>query len=277
MNKLISFIDIFHNNCNFNSITPAFVCLLLFLVITMPMKNDNDPSWALDDEESPLMGTGTASLQDNIIIDAADQAASPLSTNPDLVTGEATKPWQNKPDDVKKIEVVRLPHPNFILYAFYWLEGIAILASVCLLATQVLPLLYMTLHEIGILQLCLRIYIGMFCFCFILVEFETPLPFLQASLLLQTYFSRGFLYTFLGLIGMEEAYSVRVNDMEEHRNEEYHVAWASLFMQVSSWLVVAVGVVYMMCGICCLKVVRDKLKLAYQEKLERYKQLESLT
>ena len=75
---------------------------------------------------------------------------------------------------------------------------------------------------------------------------------------------------------MEEAYSVRINDMQEHKGEEFHVAWASLFMQVSSWLVVVVGMIYMMCGMCCLRAIRDKLKQSYQEKVEAYHSLDSL-
>jgi hypothetical protein len=240
----------------------------------MSSTRSDEPSWAVE-ENTPLMGTGITSLQD------PESPPPPSSIAPKDVICDAPTAWQADDDEAKKdkknktIKVVRLPHRNPILYAFYWLEGIAIFGCLCLLATQLLPLVYMTAKEIGILQIFLRIYVGLFCIIFILVEYETPLPFLKSSLLLQTYFSRGFLYTFLGLICMEEAYSVRVDDMQEHKDEEFHVAWASLFMQGSSWLVVGVGVVYMLCGICCLRVLRDKMNQSYKEKMEQYRSLES--
>jgi hypothetical protein len=254
----------------------------------MSSTSSNEPAWTVE-ENTPLMGTGIMSLHDpespplrpSSIV--PKDVLSDTDTDTDTVTPTA---WKSNADESnqnnkkknnkdKTIKVVRLPNKNPILYAFSWLEGTAIFGCLCLLATQLLPLMYMTAQDIGILPMCLRIYVGLFCILFILVEYQTPLPIIQSSLLLQTYFSRGFLYTFLGLICMEEAYSVRVNDMEEHRDEEFHVAWASLFMQGSSWLVVGVGVIYMLCGICCLRVVRDKMNQSYKEKMELYRSLES--
>ena len=248
----------------------------------MSSNSSNEPSWTVE-ETTPLMeARAIVSLHNSEApLLATDTSVHTISLGPndtpDTSDTLSTK-WHGKNPQTKAqhFKVVRHPRKNSILYAFYWLEGIAILGAVCLLATQILPLFYLSVNDIGIIPICLRIYIGLFCILFLFVECETPIPFLQSSQLLQTYFTRGFLYSFLGLIGMEEAYSVRINDMQEHKGEEYHVAWASLFMQVSSWLVVAVGMVYMMCGMCCLRAMRDKMKQLYLEKVEAYHNLDSL-
>jgi hypothetical protein len=46
----------------------------------------------------------------------------------------------------------------------------------------------------------LRLYISIFCVVFILVEYDAPIGFLKESMVLQNYFSRGFVYSFLGVV-----------------------------------------------------------------------------
>jgi hypothetical protein len=50
-----------------------------------------------------------------------------------------------------------------------------------------------------------------------------------------------------------------------------HVGWVSIFMQLSSWLVFFIGVLYMLLGVCCLKGVRDRLKQQEVESWKRYR------
>ena len=81
---------------------------------------------------------------------------------------------------------------------------------------------------------------------------------------------------------MQEAYSERITDMVNSGNTTsgmFHVSWISLFMQVSSWMMVGLGVVYMIFGVLWLQLVRDrvvrhhKLQWAhYREALERYRE-----
>jgi hypothetical protein len=136
------------------------------------------------------------------------------------------------------------PHHNPCLWLFHLLEGIAVVASCCLLTTQILPLLFIPFHDIanqiGVLNMALRIYIALFCILFALTELSVPI--IRNSPLLTTYLSRGFLYSFVGLICVEEAYSERVTDIIKH-SREIHVGWAAIFMEVSSWCMLATGYV----------------------------------
>lgn len=115
------------------------------------------------------------------------------------------------------------------------------------------------------------VYVALFCMIFILVECDAPVPFIRNSPLLQTYLSRGFVYSFLGLICLQEAYSERVKEMVSAHADEFHVAWASLFMQLSSWLIFGCGVGYMLMGVCCLKNLRDKLREKDKKNWKRYR------
>jgi predicted membrane protein len=85
-------------------------------------------------------------------------------------------------------------------------------------------------------------------------------------------FSRGFLYSFIGLSALEEAYSERVLDMIAHAKDQFHVSWFSLFIQISSWMMLALGIIYMLIGLCCLKTLRDKVKAENKEKWETYRE-----
>lgn len=56
----------------------------------------------------------------------------------------------------------------------------------------------------------------------------------------------------------------------QHLLDKFHVAWVPMFMQITSWIMFAVGCCYMLLGICCLWRLRDKLRDSFQERLEEY-------
>ena len=153
-----------------------------------------------------------------------------------------------------------LPNRNWCLEFFRLVSAVTVIASLGLLATQLLPVILVPLKSQGYFDLALKVYVTCFCFLFIMVECDAPLPAVRNSQLLQTYLSRGFLYSFLGLICLQEAYSERVKEMVATHADEFHVAWASLFMQISSWLITACGIFYMLMGLCCLKKLRDRIR-----------------
>ena len=184
----------------------------------------------------------------------------------------------NKTKDSKIREIVvtesgkpEAPRRNCILGSFYFIEGFGVITSLCLMATQILPLFFLSMKEIGLAEMVQKVYVTLFCFLFLLVEWDVPVAFLKDASFLQAYFSRGFLYSFLGLSCLEEAYSERVKDMVVHSKEQFHVSWISLFMQMSSWMMLALGILYMLLGMCCLKLLRDKLKDQDKEKWATYR------
>jgi hypothetical protein len=105
-----------------------------------------------------------------------------------------------------------------------------------------------------------------------IVECDLHIAFVRQSKFLQTYSSRGFLYSFLGLTCLQEAYSERVNDMLAHANEKFHVAWFALFLQVSAWSLCLLGVLYFVLGLFCLKRLRDRLVNQDRERWKDYRE-----
>jgi hypothetical protein len=214
------------------------------------------PESSADEEEGSQNNYGTVPPEDDFTSDN-EKAAAALRKDPTVVMPYA-------------------PRQNPCLWLFHFLEGIAVLTALCLLATQVMPIAItiLTKIEIGIdvLSLFLKAYISLFCLVFIVVETGLPVPFVKDSTLLQSYFSRGFIYSFLGLICVEEAYSERVKDIVSHGKDEFHVGWAAIFMQISSWFMLGLGIVYMLLGLFCLQSLRDRMHKKEQEDWKEYRE-----
>jgi hypothetical protein len=246
-----------------------------------------------------LFGTGNLSLRDT----EEKEKIQPKSSNPTTavsygstdVPAEATQPhfaspeqpsaadnsvittlsWSSKQSAAASVNSTikpERPQRKFLLDAFFFIEGCGVLTSFTLMLTQLIPLFFLPVHELGVVSLLLKVYISLFCLLFIMLEWDFPMSFLKKSRFLQTYFSRGFLYSFLGLTCFEQAYSERVKDMVAHAKDQFHVAWISLFMQVSSWMMLVLGVVYMFLGLCCLKKVRDKMKQEHRLSWANYRE-----
>lgn len=169
-----------------------------------------------------------------------------------------------------------VPGQNACLWLFHLLEGVSITAALCLMITQILPVVLVRPKDIaariGVTSMALRVYIAIFCILFVCTETQAPVPVVRNSQLLQTYISRGFLYSFLGLICVEEAYSERVKGIVSHVDDSFHIAWASVFMEVSSWLMLATGALYTLLGVFCCKRVRDRMKQKEKDAWKRYKE-----
>lgn len=164
------------------------------------------------------------------------------------------------------------PLHNPILYIFNLLQGITALASFGLILTQLLiPCLIIhpfrdIVKRIGPVSVALKCYVALFCILFILVETNVPMPFIRNATLLQGFSSRGFLYSFIGLICVQQAKTDRMKDIIQQKNANSiasggdDVDWISIYMEVSSWLMLGIGLFYMILGLLCLKGLRDALR-----------------
>ena len=159
-----------------------------------------------------------------------------------------------------------IPRQNPCLWIFHFIKGSAVVGSLCLLLTQWMPFVTDHYHLstlFSLLNMILKGYISLFCILFILVEVDLPIAILRNSMLLHAYFSRGFLYSFLGLICSVEASSDRVQSFlssDDTNGSSYEITWSAIFMQVSAWLVCAVGLTYMLLGVLCLQPLRNRLR-----------------
>lgn len=154
---------------------------------------------------------------------------------------------------------------------FTFISLVTIVASAFLLMTQILPLI-VDASQVSILQTALRCYVSIFCLIFIAVEFDVPIRFIRKSEILQNFIFRGFLYTFVGLIGAEESLAFQFEDaLKKDGADEVTSYWASLFIQISSWVMVGCGTVYLLLGICCMRRIRDRCRDDFKRKMNEYK------
>ena len=90
-------------------------------------------------------------------------------------------------DEIQDDNTSQEPRRNVVLAAFNFIEGFGIVASISLLLTQLMPLFFAPVNEHGITDLVLKFYISIFCVLFIMVENDTPIPFIKKSTILQNY------------------------------------------------------------------------------------------
>ena len=150
---------------------------------------------------------------------------------------------------ISKLAKPHVPPQNPCLWFFHLLAGVATLASLLLMVAQLMPLFLAPKSgqgvHVDILSAILKIYVSLICLGFVIVEAELPVPFIRTASLLQTFASRGFIYSFIGLVCTTEAYSERVSDLVTHRSDSFYIGWAAVFLQVISWVILGIGVTYM--------------------------------
>lgn len=131
------------------------------------------------EEKAPLMGSGEVALQDSNskhaeaakhdygAVDEEEEEKGKAEPEWHDEEAPAAKKTKKKGKTIKKsIRVsesihevlINRPHRPFCLVVFIFIQVVAILASLSLLITQVLPLLYLDqgFKQIGLLQIALR-------------------------------------------------------------------------------------------------------------------------
>lgn len=163
------------------------------------------------------------------------------------------------------------PHKPMALQFFHSIEFVAIVASLRLAGTQLVPLVVMPIHDLTLINIILRIYITLFCIGVCLIELERPRIILPSPLL-QHYLTRGLLYTFLALVAMNDANVSGIQDMQKHEKQLEYVPWTAVFTEMVAWPLFLVGHAYMLMGLCCMNSYRERLSRTYQEEVEEYQE-----
>lgn len=272
-------------------------------------QNEDEPAWLSEDNDKKLV-EATAPLLDpeeGQEEKAEEGNYGSVDNGKEQKHTKEQKAVQHKLIDPETL----LPHQppiNPCLWIFHLLEGISAVAAALILLNQLLPFFlvktsdipakigtksdsflffeivtdrlllfcysssYLTGCSTGILNSILKVYISLFCVAFILVECNAKIPLLVNSAILQTYFSRGFLYSFVGLICVVEAYSEQIRSIVNHASDSLHISWLSIMMEITSWIMLSCGFAYMLLGLCCLRLLRDRMKDQENEAWRQYKE-----
>jgi len=156
----------------------------------------------------------------------------------------------------------------------------AILASCMMFAMQIVPLVILG-HESTWLQIAVRLYLAIFCLSFVVTE--SRIPFLRKiSSPHNNWILRGFFYSFVGLIGMEQDIAVKVEEIATGTKKfkfgtssvlgpDFGTLFASLFMSLTTWIMISVGVIYTILGLLCMQAWYERLDKEYREKAKEQK------
>lgn len=180
--------------------------------------------------------------------------------------------WWSKGDtkgseSVKKVIVIEASTVSRGgLLFFDIVNNVATVTSLCLLLSQVLPIFFMndSTTTIGPVQMALRCYMSVFCIGAICAEQEVLM--INKVPLLHSWILRGLVYSFLGLVGLEESAAI---NYKTSGTPSLSFEDASVFILMSSFAMVIVGVLYFLMGIVCLRLMRDNLREKYNAKIEK--------
>ena len=150
-------------------------------------------------------------------------------------------------------------HKFFILVAI-----LASLSALCMAAGQILGIF---IYENGPVQHALRGYVLILCVLVILIEIEWPTA-IHETFLFRNWISRGLLYVFIGVIGMQESDTSEI--VESDKMETYETI-ADIVVAVA-WNMIGLGCLYLLMGMLCLQYALNRLRNDYQARLARAKE-----
>lgn len=171
--------------------------------------------------------------------------------------------------DAKEKKYSLQPRRNCCHMIFVFIGTITAVSAACMALSQVLSLV---VAKVTWMQGLLRFYICIFDLCFILTELEVDF-FLQRFRTFDNWIFRGFIYSFVGLIGVEESYSVQMRGKFVHSGfkPSFSGKVASIFIKVSSLCVFLLGMLYLLMGICFLRRLKDKFRANFEEQFKMSK------
>mmetsp|Transcript_33541 Transcript_33541/g.50012 ORF Transcript_33541/g.50012 Transcript_33541/m.50012 type:complete len:348 (-) Transcript_33541:208-1251(-) len=157
------------------------------------------------------------------------------------------------------------------LSLFSLLTFVAVLSNLLFLSCQIAPLFLIykhiqdddTIYAI-ILRYGLRVYLSIISLFFIVAECEAPLSFVQKSQSFRNWFSRGFLYTFVSMVGMQQSTTLPSYSNNGADDVSWQIQALVLTIVVSEWIMFGVGCMYMLLGICCMNRLKKRLREEFE-------------
>mmetsp|Transcript_28214 Transcript_28214/g.39697 ORF Transcript_28214/g.39697 Transcript_28214/m.39697 type:complete len:228 (-) Transcript_28214:130-813(-) len=148
---------------------------------------------------------------------------------------------------------------------FNFIRFLTIFAAINMLLGQFIGIAF---DAVGPIQYILRVYVILLCLLTILNELEWT-SFTLNSAMLKIWISKGLIYAFVGVLGLEE------NDVSPHTKNMSAVGRTAAlnYIKVVAWMMVACGALYTVMGIFCLQIVSDKMRQDYKGRAARAAEL----
>ena len=162
---------------------------------------------------------------------------------------------------------------GFTKGCFMFFASITTLSIIVLACMSISQIILLSKKHLPFLQFSLRLYILIFCLVFMLVEMDWP-PQIMRNLPTNNWLMRGWIYSFLGLVGMEEAFAVLVSDSSTSNILGSDLI--SIFVQLSSWGMVVIGVLYFVLGLLFMRSLKEKVRKDYYAAKDRHRRQEDV-
>lgn len=192
------------------------------------------------------------------------------STNPESANDDFSK------DTHQKYGPPDRPGRSCTVKVFSAISTFALITHLTLIVTQVVPMFWVPLDENDWSFTALKIYLCIFAVIFMIVEVDHPrLPLFRNASFLTTFVTRGFFYTFLGLICFENAYSQKAHEMiyvNVQNFKMFDVSWFALGNIIVAWLYISLGILYFLMGILCLQRLRNRAFQRERKKSKKYRE-----
>ena len=105
----------------------------------------------------------------------------------------------------------------------------------------------------------------MFYFIFVLIESRV-----LRGLAYSNWILRGFVYSFIGLIGLEQDLAKKVEDIAAGTTSVFGpdigTLFAMLFVSITTWIIIGVGALYAVLGLLCLQRWNERMEKDHTEK-----------
>ena len=153
------------------------------------------------------------------------------------------------------------PQPHILHRCFQLLRIITIISALNMGLGQLVGIF---VEFVTPTQYVLRVYVMLLSALAALNELEWT-RYATDSTLLKVWVTRGFFYSFIGVLGLEE------NSSTPKRLEVSAVLLS--YVRVVAWLMVACGAIYTILGCACLQLVQDRLRKDFEQKKERAREI----
>mmetsp|Transcript_39651 Transcript_39651/g.48279 ORF Transcript_39651/g.48279 Transcript_39651/m.48279 type:complete len:262 (+) Transcript_39651:160-945(+) len=236
-------------------------------------KDDSDKKidWAVDPKDIDTKDVDTKDAELNDI-----EAESVRLTDADLeanrkVTNDDDEPvlneWSKKEQENRQVQQLQdelYPKRTFV---HNWFIMVSILAGVSAFLMGVGQFIGLFYQESGPVQSVVRVYMMAMCGLIVLNELEW-LSFTRDSKLLWIWISRGIVYSFVGVIGIQEI------EASEARSSVTEIWSAGLrkYLVLTAWAMIASGILYFVLGVTCMQIVLGRLRKKYAERIANAKE-----
>ncbi len=163
----------------------------------------------------------------------------------------------------------RKPLRNCCHSFFILIQIIAVLVNFVMIGVQLVPIF--TWKAMVIEEKVVRYYLAFFNALFLLSEFDI------GFIGLQNWAKRGIVYTFSGVMALDQRTSMIKYGFLNTKNDTsfgqtWNELWTSLIIVGTSWTMIGTGCLYFLMEIFCMRIVRDRCRKQYKKKVAAWEQ-----